>query len=46
MSSPSGPPVTVAITRHLASGHEEEMMSWFAAGISLAERFPGFLGAG
>lgn len=39
-------PVTVAITRHLANGHEPEMMSWLNAGISLAEGFPGFLGAG
>ncbi|MGA8258430.1 MAG: antibiotic biosynthesis monooxygenase [Nocardioides sp.] len=39
-------PVTVAVTRHLAAGHEAEMMSWLNAGINLAERFPGFLGAG
>ena len=39
-------PVTVAITRHLPNGHEPEMMSWLNAGISLAEKFPGFLGAG
>lgn len=39
-------PVTVAITRHLETGHEDEMVSWFAAGISLAEKFPGFLGGG
>lgn len=39
-------PVTVAITRHLEPGHEAEMMSWLNAGIHLAERFPGFLGAG
>jgi uncharacterized protein len=39
-------PVTVAITRHLPAGHEAEMMSWLNAGIALAERFPGFLGAG
>ena len=39
-------PVTVAITRHLEPGHEPEMMSWLNAGIALAERFPGFLGAG
>lgn len=39
-------PVTVAITRHLAPGHEPEMMSWLNAGITLAEKFPGFLGAG
>ncbi|MAS56685.1 antibiotic biosynthesis monooxygenase [Nocardioides sp.] len=39
-------PVTVAITRQLEPGHEAEMMSWLNAGIHLAERFPGFLGAG
>ena len=39
-------PVTVAITRHLPTGHEPEMMSWLNAGIALAEKFPGFLGAG
>jgi antibiotic biosynthesis monooxygenase (ABM) superfamily enzyme len=39
-------PVTVAITRRLPAGHEPEMMSWLNAGISLAEKFPGFLGAG
>ncbi|QCW52007.1 antibiotic biosynthesis monooxygenase [Nocardioides dongxiaopingii] len=39
-------PVTVAITRQLPAGHEAEMMSWLNAGINLAEKFPGFLGAG
>lgn len=39
-------PVTVSITRHLETGHEAEMVSWLSAGIRLAERFPGFLGAG
>ena len=39
-------PVTVAITRVLPPGHEAEMTSWLNAGITLAERFPGFLGAG
>ena len=39
-------PVTVSITRHLDPGRETEMMSWMTAGIGLAERFPGFLGAG
>lgn len=41
-----GAPVTVSITRHLEAGHEAEMVSWLSAGITLAERFPGFLGAG
>lgn len=39
-------PVTVSITRHLDPGREHEMVSWMQAGIALAERFPGFLGAG
>jgi len=39
-------PVTVSITRHLDPGREAEMVSWMQAGIALAERFPGFLGAG
>ena len=39
-------PVTVSITRHLEPGRDAEMVSWMQAGISLAERFPGFLGAG
>jgi len=41
-----GTPVTVSITRHLAPGHEAEMTSWLQAGTALAQRFPGFLGAG
>jgi antibiotic biosynthesis monooxygenase (ABM) superfamily enzyme len=45
-TSAAAHPVTVAITRHLDAGHEAEMMSWLSAGIHLAERFPGFLGAG
>ncbi|MGZ4447125.1 MAG: antibiotic biosynthesis monooxygenase [Nocardioides sp.] len=39
-------PVTVSITRHVAPDREHEMVSWTAAGIGLAERFEGFLGAG
>jgi antibiotic biosynthesis monooxygenase (ABM) superfamily enzyme len=39
-------PVTVSITRHLDPGRENEMVSWIQAGIDLAQRFPGFLGAG
>lgn len=39
-------PVTVAITRQVPAGHEAEVVSWLSAGINLAERFPGFLGAG
>ena len=39
-------PVTVSITRHLAPERQHEMVSWMTAGIGLAERFGGFLGAG
>lgn len=39
-------PVTVSITRHLDPGHEAEMAAWLQAGTALAQRFPGFLGAG
>lgn len=39
-------PVTVSITRHLDPGREAEMVSWLQAGTALAQRFPGFLGAG
>lgn len=39
-------PVTVSITRHIDPTHEAEMLNWLHAGISLAERFPGFLGSG
>jgi antibiotic biosynthesis monooxygenase (ABM) superfamily enzyme len=45
MTTPARP-VTVSITRHLEPGREHEMVSWIQAGINLAERFPGFLGAG
>ena len=46
MSSTTSEPVTVSITRHLDPGHEPEMISWMQAGVSLAQHFPGFLGAG
>ena len=39
-------PVTVSITRHLDPAHSAEMIAWVQAGLSLAERFDGFLGAG
>ena len=39
-------PVTVSITRHVDPEHEAEMLSWLEAGTTLAQRFPGFLGAG
>ncbi|MEQ4546898.1 antibiotic biosynthesis monooxygenase [Nocardioides kribbensis] len=41
-----GSPVTVSITRHVDPGREAEMASWLQAGTALAQRFPGFLGAG
>jgi antibiotic biosynthesis monooxygenase (ABM) superfamily enzyme len=43
---PMTTPVTVSITRHLDPGREAEMASWLQAGTALAQRFPGFLGAG
>jgi antibiotic biosynthesis monooxygenase (ABM) superfamily enzyme len=39
-------PVTVAVTRHIDTGHADQMLAWIRAGSTLAERFPGFLGAG
>ncbi|MBF4161356.1 antibiotic biosynthesis monooxygenase [Nocardioides acrostichi] len=39
-------PVTVSITRELGPDREAEMSSWLQAGTALAQRFPGFLGAG
>lgn len=39
-------PVTVSITRHLAPGHDDEMIAWMRAGTMLAGRFPGYLGSG
>lgn len=39
-------PVTVSIARHLDPVREAEMVSWMQAGIGLAGRFDGFLGAG
>jgi antibiotic biosynthesis monooxygenase (ABM) superfamily enzyme len=41
-----GGPVTVSIVRHVAPEHTAQMVAWVRAGSSLAERFPGFLGAG
>ncbi|MCW2849313.1 MAG: hypothetical protein JWR90_3287 [Marmoricola sp.] len=38
--------VTVSIVRHVAPEHAAEMIAWVRAGSSLAERNPGFLGAG
>ncbi len=41
-----GLPVTVAVTRHIDADHADQMLAWIRAGFTLAERFPGFLGAG
>ncbi|WP_265447172.1 antibiotic biosynthesis monooxygenase [Flexivirga meconopsidis] len=38
--------VTVAITRRVQPGNDEQMLAWINAGTALAERFPGFLGTG
>jgi antibiotic biosynthesis monooxygenase (ABM) superfamily enzyme len=39
-------PVTVAITRTADPAQQHEMMAWMRAGTTMAESFPGFLGAG
>jgi uncharacterized protein len=46
--SPARPPlpVTVAITRRTDPERTGEMVAWMRAGATLAEDFPGFLGAG
>ena len=38
--------VTVAITRRADPSRSNEMVAWMRAGTTLAEDFPGFLGAG
>jgi antibiotic biosynthesis monooxygenase (ABM) superfamily enzyme len=44
--APARGPVTVSIVRHVAPEHAAQMIAWVRAGSSLAERNPGFLGAG
>lgn len=39
-------PVTIAITRRADPARASEMIAWMRAGVTLAEGFPGFLGAG
>lgn len=39
-------PVTIAITRRADPERASEMIAWMRAGTTLAEDFPGFLGAG
>lgn len=46
MKRVSTSPVTVAITRRVRHGDDTLMQAWVGAGIRLAERHPGFLGAG
>lgn len=43
---PDPGPVTISIVRHVAPEHAAQMIAWVRAGSSLAERNPGFLGAG
>ncbi|MEU7826657.1 antibiotic biosynthesis monooxygenase [Catellatospora sp. NPDC049133] len=45
-SSNGAVPVTIAITRRADPSHAREMIAWMRAGTTLAEEFPGFLGAG
>jgi hypothetical protein len=39
-------PVTVSFTRRADPAHTREMTAWIRAGLTMAESFPGFLGAG
>ena len=39
-------PVTVSFTRRADPAHAVEMTAWIRAGLTMAEGFPGFLGAG
>ena len=39
-------PVTVSFTRRADPAHTREMTAWIRAGMTMAESFPGFLGAG
>ena len=39
-------PVTVSFTRRADPAHAREMTAWIRPGLSMAESFPGFLGAG
>ena len=39
-------PVTVSFTRRADPAHTREITAWIRAGMSMAETFPGFLGAG
>jgi uncharacterized protein len=45
-SASASMPVTIAITRKADPTHHREMIAWMRAGTTLAEEFPGFLGAG
>lgn len=45
-TQPERPAVTVAITRRADPSRTGEMIAWMRAGTTLAEHFPGFLGAG
>ena len=45
-SETTGGPVTVSVTRHVDPAHADQMLAWIQSGFTLAERFPGFLGAG
>ncbi|WP_208976611.1 antibiotic biosynthesis monooxygenase [Geodermatophilus obscurus] len=39
-------PVTLSFTRRADPAHTREMTAWIRAGLTMAESFPGFLGAG
>jgi antibiotic biosynthesis monooxygenase (ABM) superfamily enzyme len=42
----SASPITVTVTRRASADRDREVLAWLQAGTSLAERSPGFLGAG
>lgn len=44
--TPARSSVTVSITRRAKPADETAMLAWVRAGMSMAERFPGFLGSG
>ena len=44
--APTVLPVTVSFTRRADPAHTREMTAWIRAGMTMAESFPGFLGAG
>ncbi|MGV9762593.1 antibiotic biosynthesis monooxygenase [Micromonospora tulbaghiae] len=46
MTTTQAVPVTVAVSRRADPARTDEVVAWMRAGTTLAESFPGFLGAG